>query len=132
MTNLLCKENDYYSSPKASSIEQSCVGSISTISKHIEDINRNYFKEDEFYCYKKRETIVRFCDKTLNMIIEEPEDLIEDLAMARMSDFKKRQADKERMERLMKPVLSKVHREKVYNERILAVCVCKRMKKNGK
>ena len=89
MTNLLCKENDYYSSPKASSIEQSCVGSISTISKHIEDINRNYFKDGEFCFKQKRKTFVRFSDMSLNKIIDEPEDLVEDLAMARKSDFKK-------------------------------------------
>ena len=52
------------------------------------------------------------------MIIEEPEDLVEDLAMARKSDLKKRQDDKSRMERIMEPVLSKFHRDKVYNERI--------------
>ena len=73
-------------------------------------------KDDEFCFIQKRKTLVRFSDT--NMIIEEPEDLVEDLAMARKSDFKKRQADKARMERMMEPVLSKFHRDKVYNERI--------------
>ena len=48
------------------------------------------------------------------MIIEKPEDLVEDLAMSRNSDFGKRQADKARMERMMEPLLSKFHRDKVY------------------
>ena len=73
-------------------------------------------KDDEFCFIQKRKTLVRFSDT--NMIIEEPEDLVEDLAMARKSDFGKRQADKARMERMMEPVLSKFHRDKVYNERI--------------
>ena len=54
--------------------------------------------------------LVRFSDES--QIINEPEELIEYLAMARKSDFLKRQINKERMERLLGPVLSKVHREK--------------------
>ena len=72
-------------------------------------------KDDGFCFIQKRKTLVCFSDTII--IIEEPEDLVEDLAMARKSDFKKRQADKARMERIMEPVLSKFHREKVYNER---------------
>ena len=91
-----------------------CSQTIYTISKEIDDIDRNYFKDDDF-CFKK--TLFCFSDMSLNKIIEEPEDLVEDLAMARKSDFRKRQADKARMERIMEPVLSKFHRDKVYNER---------------
>ena len=73
--------------------------------------------KDDGFCFKqKRKTLVRFSDT--NMIIEEPEDFVDDLAMARKSDFGKRQADKARMERMMEPVLSKFHRDKVYDERI--------------
>ena len=90
-----------------------CLQTISMISKDIDDININYFKDDEFCFIQKRKTLVRFSDMSLNTIIEEPEDLVEDLAMARKSDFRKRQADKARMERIMEPVLSKFHRDKV-------------------
>ena len=107
ISNLVSKDND-------SSIDKVC---LETISKDIDEINRNYFKDDEFCSKQKRKTLVRFSDMSLNKIIYEPEDLVEDLAMARKSDFKKRQADKARMERIMDPVLSKFHREKVYNER---------------
>ena len=99
------------------SIDKSCVQTTSSISKDIDDINRNYFKDGEFCFIQKRKTLVRFSDMSLNKIIDEPEDLVEDLAMARKSEFKKRQADKARMERIMKPILSKFHRDKVYNER---------------
>ena len=90
-----------------------CLQTISMISKDIDDININYFKDDEFCFIQKRKTLVRFSDMSLNTIIEEPEDLVEDLAMARKSDFRKRQADKARMERIMEPVLSKFHRGQV-------------------
>ena len=66
-----------------------CLQTISMISKDIDDININYFKDDEFCFIQKRKTLVRFSDMSLNTIIEEPEDLVEDLAMARKSDFKK-------------------------------------------
>ena len=107
ISNLVSKDND-----------KVCLQTISTLSKDIDDINRNYFKDGEFCFIQKRKTLVRFSDMSLNKIIYEPEDLVEDLAMARKSDFGKRQADKARMERMIEPVLSKFHRDKVYNERI--------------
>ena len=110
ISNLASKDNN-------SSIDKLCMETISTVSKDIDDINRNYFKDDEFCFKEKRKTLVRFSDMILIMIIYEPEDLVEDLAMARKNDFNKRQADKARMERMMEPVLSKFHRDKVYNER---------------
>lgn len=60
---------------------------------------------------------VRFCNDAENLIIEEPEELSEDLAKARQGDFQQRQADKERMERLLAPILSVVHRAKVLTQR---------------
>ena len=117
MTNLLCKETVCSLSSKTSSLEPPCLETSSVKTKLIKDINRNYFNEDKFSCSPKRETIVRFCDESQNLVINEPEELIEYLAMARQGDFQNRQVDKERMERLLGPVLSKVHREKVYNER---------------
>ena len=83
-------------------------------------------KDDEFCFIQKRKTLVRFSDMSLNTIIEEPEDLVEDLAMARKSDFRKRQADKARKERIMEPFLSTLHRDKIYNERKnIKNCCCK-------
>ena len=58
-------------------------------------------KDDGFCFIQKRKTLVCFSDT--NMIIEEPEELVEGLAMARKSDFRKRQADKARIERIMEP-----------------------------
>lgn len=48
----------------------------------------------------------------LDVIYEDPK-LSEDLKLARMSDFFQRQADKARMERLLNPILSTSHREKM-------------------
>lgn len=48
----------------------------------------------------------------LDVIYEDP-NLSEDLKLARMSDFIQRQADKARMERLLNPILSISHREKM-------------------
>ena len=107
MTNLLCKETVCYLSSKTLSLKPSCLETSSVKTKLIKGINRNYS------CSPKRKTIVRFCDESQNLLINEPEELIEYLAMARKGDFQNRQADKERMERLIGPVLSKVHREKI-------------------
>ena len=49
-------------------------------------------------------------------IIEEPEDLANDLQNARISDFPKRQADRERMERLLAPILTVGHRGEIYQK----------------
>ena len=69
----------------------------------------------ELSCFPKK--MVCFCDES--QIINEPEELIEYLAMARKSDFQKRQIDKERMKRLLGPVLSKVHREKILKNKLM-------------
>ena len=66
-----------------------CLQTISTISKDIDDINRNYFKDDEFCFIQKRKTLVCFSDMSQNKIVDKPENLVEDFAMARKSDFKK-------------------------------------------
>ena len=47
-------------------------------------------------------------------IILEPENLAEELQMARIGEFAARQADRERMERLIGPILTKTHRQNVY------------------
>lgn len=47
-------------------------------------------------------------------VILEPEDQVEDLRLARISDFNQRQADRERMERLLTPILTTQHRNTVW------------------
>jgi len=47
-------------------------------------------------------------------VIEEPEELAEDLCEARCSDLEQRRADRERQERLLGPVLTPVHRRRMY------------------
>jgi len=47
-------------------------------------------------------------------IILEPENLAEELQLARIGEFAARQADRERMERLLGPILTETHRKNVY------------------
>jgi len=47
-------------------------------------------------------------------IILEPESLAEELQLARIGEFAARQADRERMERLIAPILSQTHRQNIY------------------
>jgi len=49
-------------------------------------------------------------------IIMEPDNLADDLKQARISDFPRRQADKERMERLLAPILTNKHRQNIYQK----------------
>ena len=49
-------------------------------------------------------------------VVEEDEEEAEALAEARPGDFKQRQADRERMERCIGPVLTRVHREKIWQK----------------
>jgi len=57
---------------------------------------------------------VTFCDDI--KYLYEPEDLTQDLAEARVSDFKQRQVDRERMERLLAPVFTTTHRKKMFDK----------------
>jgi len=57
---------------------------------------------------------VKFSDDV--NVVEEPEDLANDLHTARLSDFPARQADKERRERLLAPILTNKHRRKMYQK----------------
>jgi len=81
----------------------------------IDKINRKYFDDEvrQSPCNLSNKC-VRFCDDI--KIIEEPEEIAEELQNARISDFSKRQADKERMERLIAPILMEVHRAKVFEK----------------
>ena len=49
-------------------------------------------------------------------IILEPESLAEELQLARIGEFAARQADKERMERLIAPILTETHRQNIYKQ----------------
>ena len=59
--------------------------------------------------------LVRFCSEV--RVIEEPVELGQQLAAARAGDWAQRQADRERMEQLLRPVLSPAHREAVFRAR---------------
>ena len=63
---------------------------------------------------KKTGKTVRFSNDITN--IPEPKYLAEDLHLMRMSDFNMRRADRERMERLLSPLLTHSHREKIYRK----------------
>jgi len=84
--------------------------------KPLSEINRKYFDQKELSsnCKKSKTPCVRFCDDV--DVIEEPDDIAEDLQNARISDFQARKADQERMERLLAPILTKVHREKMFQK----------------
>jgi len=49
-------------------------------------------------------------------IILEPESLAEELQLARIGEFAARQADRERMERLIAPILTQTHRQNIYQQ----------------
>jgi len=49
-------------------------------------------------------------------IILEPESLAEELQLARIGEFAARQADRERMERLIAPILTETHRQNIYQQ----------------
>jgi len=57
---------------------------------------------------------VHFSEEATWQVIEEPEELAEDLCEARCSDLEQRRADRERMERLLGPVLTPVHRRRMF------------------
>jgi len=58
---------------------------------------------------------VCFAPADANTVIYEDPELAAELAASRQSDFPQRQADKERMERLIGPILTETHRDKVRN-----------------
>merc|ERR1711971_1154814 len=63
---------------------------------------------------KSKSAKVHFSDEATWQVIEEPEELADDLCEARCSDLEQRRADRERMERLLGPVLTPVHRRRMY------------------
>jgi len=90
---------------------------VNSCSNAIGEINKKYFDQKEsssVSCIKSKTYCVKFCDDVV--VIEEPEDIAEDLQNARISDFPARKADQERMERLLAPILTKVHRDKMFKK----------------
>jgi len=84
-------------------------------SPHLKEINRKFSKAySNVCCEKTGGGVVKFSDNPV--IILEPENLAEDLQNARLSDFKQRQADRERMERLLGPILTPTHRQNIYRK----------------
>lgn len=122
VSSLPCKKSstlsssDCISTTEVNTSLETCVDEIEKSSdERINKINELYFCDNDDLCATAKKCKVQFCDN-LNVVIEEPDDISEDLAIARVSDFKERQADKERMERLLRPVFSPLHREKMFKK----------------
>jgi len=87
----------------------------STTNPRLREANKRFLQiypddvEDEMEMTSKT---VKFSNDPT--IILEPENLAEELQLARIGEFAARQADRERMERLLGPVLTETHRQKVY------------------
>jgi hypothetical protein len=89
---------------------------LNPLNRTISEINSQFFDQDQIIssCCKDSIKCVKFCDDV--DVINEPEDLAEDLQNARISDFPARQADRERMERLLAPIMTTMHREKMFKK----------------
>jgi len=89
---------------------------LTLLNRDVSEINRKYFDQNEIRptCKKSKTGCVKFCDDV--DVIEEPEEIAEDLQNARISDFQARKADQERMERLLAPILTKLHRDKMFQK----------------
>jgi len=89
---------------------------LTLLNRDVSEINRKYFDQNEIRptCKKSKTVCVKFCDDV--DVIEEPEEIAEDLQNARISDFQARKADQERMERLLAPILTKLHRDKMFQK----------------
>jgi len=84
--------------------------------KKVREANQRFLQlypdiEDE--CEASRKTVQFSSDPT---IILEPESLAEELQLARIGEFAARQADRERMERLIAPILTQTHRQNIYQK----------------
>lgn len=109
------------SSPKTKIVTETPFNSskieVNSCSNAIGEINKKYFDQKEsssVNCITSKTCCVKFCDDVV--VIEEPDDIAEDLQNARISDFPARKADQERMERLLAPILTKVHRDKMFQK----------------
>ena len=80
----------------------------------LQEANRRYSALYPGSNDKAAPCVVKFCDAPT--IILELDSLAADLRQARLSDFKQRHADRERMERLLAPVLTQTHRQNIYRK----------------
>jgi len=88
---------------------------VCVISAVLRDINQKFLclypdAEEE----RAGDRVVRFSEDL--EIILEPESLAEELQEARTSDLNQRRADRERLERVLGPVLTKTHRENMFRK----------------
>jgi len=120
VTNLrICQNKSSSSGPKICAVikpSSSAKHELNPLNRTISEINSQFFDQDQIISsgcttFKK---CVKFCDVV--DVIDEPEDLAEDLQNARISDFPARQADRERMERLLAPIMTKMHRDKMFKK----------------
>jgi len=113
------------SSPSPPSSSPTSFTSVATISlaaaaptkadTRLEIVNRAFNeKYSTGIAAKSKPAKVHFSEEATWQVIEEPEELAEDLCEARCSDLEQRRADRERMERLLGPVLTAVHRRRMY------------------
>ena len=87
----------------------------STTCARVHDVNQKYLHlYPDIGDTKNRKCSVKFSNNP--EIILEPENLAKELHEARTSDFKQRQADRERQERLLAPILTRTHREKMFRK----------------
>jgi len=117
--------NTNSSSPSPPSSSPTSFTSVATISlaaaaptkadTRLEIVNRAFNeKYSTGIAAKSKPAKVHFSEEATWQVIEEPEELAEDLCEARCSDLEQRRADRERMERLLGPVLTAVHRRRMY------------------
>ena len=92
------------------------VTAVPKLCKRLQQVNSQFCKlyPGSLCDVKTGPCLVSFSDNPV--IILEPESLAEELQEARKSDFKQRQADKERMERLLAPILTTQHRNNIYRK----------------
>jgi len=80
----------------------------------MDNINRIFNETFSVDSVPKSAARVCFSDEETWEVIEEPEEMAEELAEARVGEWEQRKADRERMERTLGPVLTPLHRQRMY------------------
>ena len=80
----------------------------------MDNINRIFNETFSVDSASKSAARVCFSGEETWEVIEEPEELAEELAEARVGEWEQRKADRERMERTLGPVLTPLHRQRMY------------------
>jgi len=80
----------------------------------MDNINRIFNETYSSDSAPKSASRVCFSEEDTWEVIEEPEELAEELAEARVGEWEQRRADRERMERTLGPVLMPLHRQRIY------------------